>query len=51
LIYPLPYYLTHVARGRYSYPVEPFVVLLAAVPLAGRTGAAHHRDSLSHPEI
>jgi hypothetical protein len=34
LIYPLPYYLTHVARGRYSYPVEPFVVLLAAVPLA-----------------
>ena len=33
-VYPLPYYLTHVARGRYSYPVEPFVLLLAAAPLA-----------------
>jgi 4-amino-4-deoxy-L-arabinose transferase-like glycosyltransferase len=33
LIYPLPYYLTHVAAGRYSYPVEPFVVLLAAIPI------------------
>jgi hypothetical protein len=34
LVYPLPYYLTHVARGRYRYPVEPLVVLLAAIPLA-----------------
>jgi hypothetical protein len=33
LIYPLPYYLTHVSRSRYRYPVEPFVVLLAAVAL------------------
>jgi 4-amino-4-deoxy-L-arabinose transferase-like glycosyltransferase len=31
LVYPLPYYLTHVDHGRYSYPVEPFVVLLAAI--------------------
>jgi 4-amino-4-deoxy-L-arabinose transferase-like glycosyltransferase len=29
LVYPLPYYLMHVARGRYLYPVEPLVVLLA----------------------
>jgi 4-amino-4-deoxy-L-arabinose transferase-like glycosyltransferase len=34
LIYPLPYYVTHVHHGRYSYPVEPFVVLLASIPLA-----------------
>ena len=34
LIYPIPFYLTHVTNGRYSYPVEPFVALLAAVPLA-----------------
>jgi 4-amino-4-deoxy-L-arabinose transferase-like glycosyltransferase len=34
LIQPLPYYVTHVAAGRYSYPVEPFVVLLAAVPMS-----------------
>jgi 4-amino-4-deoxy-L-arabinose transferase-like glycosyltransferase len=34
LIYPLPYYVIHVDRGRYSYPVEPFVLLLAAIPLA-----------------
>jgi 4-amino-4-deoxy-L-arabinose transferase-like glycosyltransferase len=34
LLYPLPYYLTHVARGRYSYPVEPLVVLLASIPVS-----------------
>jgi hypothetical protein len=34
LVFPLPYYVTHVDRGRYSYPVEPLVVLLAAIPLA-----------------
>jgi 4-amino-4-deoxy-L-arabinose transferase-like glycosyltransferase len=34
LIYPLPYYVMHVDHGRYSYPVEPFVVLLAAASLA-----------------
>jgi 4-amino-4-deoxy-L-arabinose transferase-like glycosyltransferase len=34
LLYPLPYYLTHVAHGRYSYPVEPLVVLLAAIPVS-----------------
>jgi hypothetical protein len=34
LVYPLPYYLTHVQLYRYRYPVEPFVVLLAALPLA-----------------
>jgi hypothetical protein len=42
LIYPLPYYLTHVVHGRYIYPVEPFVILFAAIPLAnwlGRTRA------------
>jgi hypothetical protein len=33
LVYPLPYYLTNMARGRYSYPVEPFVVLLAAISM------------------
>ena len=31
LVYPLPYYLTNMAHGRYSYPVEPFVILLAAI--------------------
>jgi hypothetical protein len=30
LIYPMPYYLAHVNHGRYSYPVEPLVLLLAA---------------------
>jgi hypothetical protein len=30
LVYPLPFYVIHVDRGRYSYPVEPFVLLLAA---------------------
>ncbi|MGH7543561.1 MAG: ArnT family glycosyltransferase [Gemmatimonadota bacterium] len=34
LVYPLPYYVTHVGHGRYIYPVEPIVVLLAALPLA-----------------
>jgi hypothetical protein len=34
LAYPLPYYLIHVDRGRYSYPAEPLLVLLAIVPLA-----------------
>jgi hypothetical protein len=33
LVYPLPYYLLHVSNGRYSYPVEPFVILLMAVTL------------------
>jgi 4-amino-4-deoxy-L-arabinose transferase-like glycosyltransferase len=33
LVYPLPYYVTHVQLYRYRYPVEPFIVLLAAVPL------------------
>jgi 4-amino-4-deoxy-L-arabinose transferase-like glycosyltransferase len=34
LVYPLPYYVTHIPVYRYRYPVEPFVVLLAAIPLA-----------------
>lgn len=34
LIYPLPFYITHVQLYRYRYPVEPFLVLLAAAPLA-----------------
>jgi hypothetical protein len=34
LIYPLPYYLTHVAHGRYFYPVEPLVILLGAITIA-----------------
>ena len=33
LIYPLPFYVTHVQLYRYRYPVEPFLVLLAAIPL------------------
>lgn len=33
LVYPLPYYVTHVQLYRYRYPVEPFIVLLAAIPL------------------
>ena len=38
-VYPLPYYLTHVQLYRYRYPVECFLVLLAAVPLAARLDA------------
>lgn len=34
VVYPLPYYITFLRHGRYTYPVEPFVLLLAAVPLA-----------------
>lgn len=34
VVYPLPYYVTFLRHGRYSYPVEPLVLLLAAVPLA-----------------
>jgi hypothetical protein len=34
LIYPVPFYVIHVDRGRYSYPVEPFVLLLAAAAVA-----------------
>jgi 4-amino-4-deoxy-L-arabinose transferase-like glycosyltransferase len=34
LAYPLPYYVTHVAHGRYFYPVESLVVLLGAITLA-----------------
>ena len=34
LVYPLPFYVTHVQLYRYRYPVEPFLILLAAVPLA-----------------
>ena len=33
LVYPLPYYVTHVQQYRYRYPVEPFLVLLAAIPV------------------
>ncbi len=33
LVYPLPFYVTHVQLYRYRYPVEPFLVLLAAIPL------------------
>ncbi len=39
IVYPLPYYLTHVQLYRYRYPVEPFLVLLAAVPVAARVGS------------
>lgn len=38
-IYPLPYYVTHVQLYRYRYPVEPLLVLLAAVPAAAWLGA------------
>ncbi len=34
LVYPLPFYITHVQLHRYRYPVEAFLVLLAANPLA-----------------
>jgi hypothetical protein len=34
LVYPLPYYVTHVQHYRYRYPVEPFLVLLAAISLS-----------------
>jgi hypothetical protein len=34
LVYPLPFYVIHVDRGRYTYPVEPFVLLLAAAAVA-----------------
>ena len=34
LIYPLPFYITHVQLYRYRYPVEPFLVLLASIPLS-----------------
>jgi hypothetical protein len=34
LVYPLPYYITHAETGRYSYPIEPFVVSLASIQLA-----------------
>jgi hypothetical protein len=33
LIYPLPFYITHVQLYRYRYPVEPFLLLPAAIPL------------------
>jgi hypothetical protein len=33
LVYPLPFYITHVQLYRYRYPVEPFLLLLAAIPL------------------
>jgi hypothetical protein len=33
LVYPLPFYITHVQLHRYRYPVEAFLVLLAAIPL------------------
>jgi hypothetical protein len=33
LVYPLPYYVTHVDHGRYSYPVEPLVLMLAVTPM------------------
>jgi hypothetical protein len=33
LVYPLPYYVTHVQLYRYRYPVELFLILLAAVPV------------------
>ena len=49
LVYPLPYYLTHVARYRYRYPVEPMVILLAAIPLAiwfGRYLRFWHTESI-----
>ena len=36
LVYPLPYYITHVQLYRYRYPVEPILILLAAVPVARR---------------
>jgi hypothetical protein len=33
LVYPLPFYVTHVQLYRYRYPVEPFIVLLASIPI------------------
>lgn len=33
LVYPIPYYVTHVQQYRYRYAVEPFLVLLAAIPV------------------
>ncbi len=34
LVYPLPYYLTHGTLYRYRYPVEPLIIILAAITLA-----------------
>jgi hypothetical protein len=50
LIYPLPYYLTHVTHGRYSYPVEPLVVLLAANSVAVWVGSLYDRRRHSEYE-
>jgi 4-amino-4-deoxy-L-arabinose transferase-like glycosyltransferase len=47
LVYPLPYYVIHVDRGRYSYPVEPYVVLFAGIPLAYLLRRAEHGASLT----
>lgn len=33
VVYPISYYVTHVQLYRYRYPVEPFLILLAAIPL------------------
>lgn len=41
IVYPLPYYLTHVQLYRYRYPIEPFLVLLAAFSVAARLDADH----------
>jgi hypothetical protein len=38
LVYPLPYYVTHVQLYRYRYPVEPFIVLLATIPIVAWFG-------------
>jgi len=36
VVYPLPYYITHVQLFRYRYPVEAVLMLLAAIPVATR---------------
>jgi len=46
VVYPLPYYLTHVQLYRYRYPIEPFLVLLAARPVAAILEASRLTETL-----
>jgi 4-amino-4-deoxy-L-arabinose transferase-like glycosyltransferase len=47
LMHPIPFYISHVGAGRYSYSVEPFVLLLASVPLAIWLGRIWQPGSVS----
>jgi len=50
LVYPLPYYVTFVSRGRYRHPVEPLIVLLAAIPLAVWFESRSHTTARGSPK-